>query len=963
VNTPRTVPIDDLLAHRRLVSALARRFVDDADLADDVAQDAWVSVLRSPPSHRRGLVSWLAHVVRSRAGDAWRTEKRRVRLEQSAPIPRTTTAPDETAEKVDVVRRVVEAVAALPEPYRTTVVLRFYDDLAVAEIAARMTVPEATVRTRLSRAFARLRAHLGEDEDDRSTWFALFVPLRRARRISETTFTGALAMSLKLWVGAGAVAALLAAALIYSPSADEPRRTVIAKPSKTVAAAASRPAPVSAPEARDPNPEPAIPSTAPTGALVVDLRTFHNAPVADADVELRLESREAPASDMRASSDETGVARFPRLPGGRWSLLARADGFADANGAVVVPPKSERRVSLFLDQSHEIRGVVRDARGAPVAGAIIDWVAPRPRPVVSDAAGDFVLSGVPSGEIQLRAGRSKDALSYAQLVRVPDISTIDVVLIDVPTVTVIGTVVDDASGAPIAGVEVGCAVLRPTPCLTDAEGRFRLAGVGRNFLELITLAKSGYRRFPAPRPATPIPDSAEVVDVGALRMQHGATIEGVVASPDDPIAGAVVTIVSPSRLTGSERREAKTDAAGRFAFESVEAGSTQIHVGAPGFISENKGAIHRALDIPESGTIRTDFAFTRGATVEGRVLDDDGRGVPGAYVVADVQVTTDADGAFRCEGVVPRTGAPVLVMADGYSRTDSTVDVRPGTTSNVVLRIRRSPVVRGRLVARDGRPIENARVQVVAGRTRGPARFSATDVPDGPFPVLADGSFEARVPSAATNAFSVVAWTTSHAPSASSPVAIVAGQREYVGVEVALDAGATIRGRVLVDGRGIAGAAIRLGFAGYGYSAPPIRTTTDAGGGFVVEHVATPTDGRLFVTASLAGYLDAVAKADTRDTAAVTLALGKPLDISGIVETPDHEPLTRLCVRADPVAPAEEGPVPPQHVAFTDADGRFRVRGLRTGQYRLTVVRQGTAPVTRDPVEAGTTDVALVVAR
>src|SRR5438045_2466055 len=116
MDTPRPVPIDDVLAHRRLVMAPARRFVGDAGRADDVAQDAWVSILRSPPRHQSGLSAWLARLVRHRAGDAWRAQTRRTRLESLAAPAAPATSPTETAAKMDTARRVVEAVAELPEP-------------------------------------------------------------------------------------------------------------------------------------------------------------------------------------------------------------------------------------------------------------------------------------------------------------------------------------------------------------------------------------------------------------------------------------------------------------------------------------------------------------------------------------------------------------------------------------------------------------------------------------------------------------------------------------------------------------------------------------------------------------------------------------------------------------------------------------------------------------------------------
>jgi hypothetical protein len=365
--------------------------------------------------------------------------------------------------------------------------------------------------------------------------------------------------------------------------------------------------------------------------------------------------------------------------------------------------------------------------------------------------------------------------------------------------------------------------------------------------------------------------------------------------------------------------------------------------------------------VPESGTFRADFEFTRGAVVEGRVLDDSGDAVPGACVIVDGQVTTDADGGFRCTGVVPRTGVAVLVAADGYLRSDSTIDVGPGTTSNMMLRLARSPIVRGRLVARDGRAIEDARVLIVSGKSRDPARISSNDHAGDLCPVLDDGSFEARVPFSVSGTFSVVAWTTSHAPSRSAPIAMISGQREYGGVEIPLDAGTMIRGRVVSEGRGVAGAAVRLGFAGYGYSTPPIRATTDSEGAFAIEHVVPSFDGRIYVTAALAGYVEAMATPAPAATRDVMLVLEKPLDISGVVETRDHAPLARLCVRADALVPEDVGPIPPQHFAFTDAAGRFRIQGLRAGRYRLTVERAGLPPLVKEPIDAGAADVVLVV--
>ena len=55
-------------------------------------------------------------------------------------------------------QRVLAAVEALHEPYRTVVRLRSYDDLAPTEIAARLRVPHETVRTQLKRGLQAVHA-------------------------------------------------------------------------------------------------------------------------------------------------------------------------------------------------------------------------------------------------------------------------------------------------------------------------------------------------------------------------------------------------------------------------------------------------------------------------------------------------------------------------------------------------------------------------------------------------------------------------------------------------------------------------------------------------------------------------------------------------------------------------------------------------------------------------------------
>ncbi len=160
---------EDLLArHAAALRALARGLLRDEHAADDVVQETWLAALERPPRSRERLAGWLRQVTRSHAMMRRRGEGRRAERESRATDDRAPVDGNPTGR--EILREVIDAVLGLEEPYQSTVVERFFQDLPPREIARRRGVPVTTVKSQLTRALARLRDRLDTDAGDRGRW-------------------------------------------------------------------------------------------------------------------------------------------------------------------------------------------------------------------------------------------------------------------------------------------------------------------------------------------------------------------------------------------------------------------------------------------------------------------------------------------------------------------------------------------------------------------------------------------------------------------------------------------------------------------------------------------------------------------------------------------------------------------------------------------------------------------------
>lgn len=167
-----------LLSEAGWVRRVATRLVRDGS-GDDLAQDAWLLALKARPDASTTLRGWLTEAMRRLAHTRARAEARR-RARERSDDPPDAPAADRLLEKAELLHRIGQMVGALEEPYRSTVLLRYFEGASAAEIARRHGVPAGTVRWRLKEALDRLRAQLGR-EVDRDRALRALVPIAGAK--------------------------------------------------------------------------------------------------------------------------------------------------------------------------------------------------------------------------------------------------------------------------------------------------------------------------------------------------------------------------------------------------------------------------------------------------------------------------------------------------------------------------------------------------------------------------------------------------------------------------------------------------------------------------------------------------------------------------------------------------------------------------------------------------------------
>ncbi len=458
-------------------------------------------------------------------------------------------------------------------------------------------------------------------------------------------------------------------------------------------------------------PEPAAPPRVPTASLSGYVLDEEGRGVAGAEVEacrppsgplgalgrgyVALLLGEGPAfvapqdAGARATTAQDGSFRLSAAPQGAIRLRARARGFALGTvDHVLGPVGADTAVVLTLSAAGELRGRVLDERGRAVPGARVAFASPHPLedfggeppapPSLTDAAGHFGPVALARDE---EVGLRVLAEGYRMLSRTvrAGAEPLELRLTPGVPVEVLVTYADD--GSPVAGAELvlfedeqpgeGQDEQVGARAVTDARGRARTRAGERLSGAMLTL--------PGEAPALWEPDDDEPGDLEGprplvwpppsgvlpLRLVRARRLRGRVVDPDGrPVAGLHVVLAG---LLGGVCTQVRTDAEG--AFELRGRGGFGGWFGEALFVHGPawRTQLVTPPPLPAGGRDPEPLTITvvPASSVRGRVLDAQGRPLPGARIGWQQELENGTVLPPRGDGQALLRRAPTFSGPDG----------------------------------------------------------------------------------------------------------------------------------------------------------------------------------------------------------------------------------------------------------------------------------------------------------
>lgn len=813
------------LSHSGYVRRLARALVFDAHAAEDVEQETWLAASGRAPDDPGAARSWLRSIVRNFAAKARRSAARRAEHEGALRSERSGVAtPDDVLEHEAARQRVVEALLALDEPYRTALIARYFQEQSPPQIAAQLDVPLETVRTRLKRGLEKLRERLRRDAGDDQSWgvaLASALQLEASRGVVGAPIGLSWCKELivvnatKKLIGAALAVVLLGVswwAIENGATSQRGADNVESGPldnARASAAATDAPrAPEEAPHAtREATTAAALPSApAPTnssklGGLAVKLTWSDGSPAAAVAVDLlRPAGVDDRAPQRLGLSDPRGEVLFEALAPGLAIVQPDRGGYAQA----MISAGERSAITLQLPRGYDVEGVVLDAQRRPVSDArIFLWRGVTPMLEMhevarSDARGGFRVRSIEQGTATLLCARAKGfaptrrnelaAAEGAQL-------NVELVFPERASAELSGRVVDER-GEPVAGAQVLVGAQDSWAPLTEPDGSTSLPAVG----EIVTtdergaFVAEGVLAEPlevrvraagfAPLVRDVDPRSERFVE---LVLERGARVSGVVTDR----AGAPLERVQVRCGEHYEfaLRQTVSGADGRFELRDLAAGAVQL-------VAEGgaRGRARRTLQLSRAEDANWDPVLSVGLTIAGRIELRAGASAEGWHAILERlenphlggrrTALADAEGRFEF-GELADTDYALRVAPPNelfVAWTDEIAPLRPAP-GEVVVRPQLAASVRivGRALGGDGRALESVSLAPLGPRLV-QARVTQADA--------ADGRFElAPLPAGAWS----VSFTPRGAPARTvGPRDVAPGETWDLG-DVVFDVGGTLR--------------------------------------------------------------------------------------------------------------------------------------------------------------------------
>jgi RNA polymerase sigma-70 factor (ECF subfamily) len=429
-------------------------------------------------------------------------------------------------------------------------------------------------------------------------------------------------------------------------------------------------------------------------------------------------------------------------------------------------------------------------------------------------------------------------------------------------------------------------------------------------------------------------------------LTEGASLSGRVLRmlDDSPVVGATVELHYSRDLAAQQTADAvfvETDAEGRYRFEGLPPG-VRMFAAFPRADARSQWIL---VTLAPGRSIEQDIRVDSGRVLRGRVVDRDTLAPIAGAVIGESwtmrrTVRTDARGEFEFPGFVMHDTYEIAVRAPGYGRSDLQFQTPPAGAEEVVeVALTRGWTLRGRIIDRDGAPIDDvyvaaAALELVDGGSAQQHDWQATRT-------RADGTYEIEdvrrdmhhVLFVKKAGYGSVSYDLDDRDNASDVLAIP---------DVVLHAGAIVRGVVIdEDGEPYASRVVHLSGRNRDgtmwndrdrtlavFEVAGRSTRTDDLGRFAFADVANG-DYELFAPLRnvAENVLKQVAVGAATSTVDVELVLPRGLSIIGRVVGPDGEGVRVFLVL--------ESPDDPRGLVrqYTEEDGTFELRGLVPAAY------------------------------